>query len=364
MEVSNYSSLFLAQQQLLDVRSPAEFVKGAFPGAVNIPLMTDEERRLTGIRYKENGQRAAMALGHELISGDEKQARLNAWCQFARQNPNGHLYCFRGGLRSKIVQSWLAEAGIDYPRIEGGYKMMRQFLIRNIEKASSGKNFIIIGGKTGCAKTHLLTSLPGNIDLEGLANHRGSAFGRKTDDQPTQIDFENKLSIKLLKLADHSQSLFLEDESRAIGKISLPFPLFEKMKKSPLVIIEEPLEKRVNVILDDYIMSNYNDFQCRDASTAKELFSDYLTDSLNRIQRRLGGKLAQEISTDIRHALSEQWSNGNISGHKNWIRKLLLNYYDSMYDYQLMKKDHRVIFRGSRQDFSQWIKSHPGAQRE
>jgi len=125
----DFRQLFLQNVPLMDVRAPVEFAKGAFPQAVNLPLMNDSERQKVGTRYKQQGQAAAIALGHQLVRGKLKAARIDAWLAQVQAAPEGYLYCFRGGLRSQLVQQWLSEAGVQYPRVIGGYKAMRRFLI-------------------------------------------------------------------------------------------------------------------------------------------------------------------------------------------------------------------------------------------
>ena len=119
---------------LMDVRAPVEYEKGAFNHSVNFPLMNNNERAEVGICYKKSGQEAAIVLGNALVSGHNKENRLGQWKEFTKTNPNGYLYCFRGGLRSKTVQRWLKESGVNYPLINGGYKALRQFLINEIEQ--------------------------------------------------------------------------------------------------------------------------------------------------------------------------------------------------------------------------------------
>ena len=153
-DTSNYRDLFLDNVPMMDARAPVEFAKGAFPGVVNLPLMTDEERELVGICYKQRGQQAAIELGHRLVGGAVKAARLDAWAAFAKAHPDGYLYCFRGGLRSQIVQQWLRdEAGIAYPRVTGGYKAMRGFLLDTLDRAIAECDFLVLGGMTGTGKT-------------------------------------------------------------------------------------------------------------------------------------------------------------------------------------------------------------------
>ena len=201
-DTSNYRDLFLDNVPMMDARAPVEFAKGAFPGVVNLPLMTDEERELVGICYKQRGQQAAIELGHRLVGGAVKAARLDAWAAFAKAHPDGYLYCFRGGLRSQIVQQWLRdEAGIAYPRVTGGYKAMRGFLLDTLDRAIAECDFLVLGGMTGTGKTEVLRRLDDALDLEGHANHRGSSFGKRVSGQPTQINFDNALAIDILRNA-------------------------------------------------------------------------------------------------------------------------------------------------------------------
>src|SRR5690554_2823912 len=180
----DYRSLFLRGVPMMDVRAPIEFSKGAFPEVVNHPLMDDEERRKVGTCYKEQGQAAAITLGHELVNGDLKDARVAAWKAFVEANPNGYLYCFRGGLRSQLVQQWLAEAGVEYPRVIGGYKAMRRYLIDSLDEAVRDCPLVLVAGMTGTGKTEVISALDNGVDLEGCAHHRGSSFGRHATPQP------------------------------------------------------------------------------------------------------------------------------------------------------------------------------------
>ncbi len=352
----DYLNLFLNDTPMMDVRAPVEFIKGAFPNTVNLPLMDDEERRLIGIRYKEQGQDSAIELGHQLVCGETKAQRIASWLAFAQQHPEGYLYCFRGGLRSRTTQQWIKEAGVDYPLITGGYKAMRRFLIDELDASAQSLNFPIISGRTGTGKTRLLKRLPNFVDLEGIANHRGSSFGRQLSPQPSQIDFENKLSIALLKARHLKQGpVYIEDESRLIGRNAVPLELRNRSNASDIVVLEAPLEERVDIVLQDYVIDMTAAYQ---ADAGEELgfeqFSDYLLSSVSRIQKRLGGEQTQQIEALMRDALSIQQSSGDIAAHEVWIKTLLSDYYDPMYDYQLSKKAERIIFRGDKACILEW----------
>jgi len=349
----NFLELFLHDTPIMDVRAPVEFAKGAFPQAVNLPLMNDEERRLVGIRYKQAGQDSAIELGHQLVGGELKAQRIAQWQAFAQQHPHGYLYCFRGGLRSRTTQQWLKEAGVDYPLITGGYKAMRRFLIEALEQLTHELDFVVLSGRTGTGKTRLLKNLQNYIDLEGLARHRGSSFGRMLSAQPSQIDFENSLAIALLK-AKHGQTgpLYIEDESRLIGRCALPLSFKNRMAACPIVVLEASLEERIDVVLQDYVIDMTRDFIARDgALLGMQHFSQYLFGSLERIERRLGSERKNSLMAIMQSALTQQQSNIGpeaFDGHRLWIRQLLSDYYDPMYDYQLEKKKERVRLRGDK----------------
>ena len=158
-EIDNFSEIFKSNTPLLDVRAPIEFSEGSFPYAHNYPIMSDIERHQIGICFKADGQDSAIKLGHELVHGKIKQERVEKWIQFVKKYPKGALFCFRGGLRSQISQEWIFEhSGVSYPRVKGGYKALRSFLIAEMYRIVSNKNFLVIGGQTGCGKTILLKS--------------------------------------------------------------------------------------------------------------------------------------------------------------------------------------------------------------
>lgn len=352
ISAADIPALFLNDVPLLDVRAPVEFARGAFPASQNLPLLNDAERTAVGVVYKKAGQESAIALGHNLIAGDHKAGRITAWKDFFAAHPDAVLYCYRGGLRSEIVQQWLAESGLEIPRIAGGYKRMRRQLLQVIENTAGLDNLLIVAGKTGSGKTHLIRALQNSIDLEGLANHRGSAFGTRVHGQPTQINFENALAIALMKTAERQpRRLFVEDESRAIGSLALPQSLYGKMMEAPIALLEEPLEQRADTILRDYILSNYLEFRNMYPRNYAEKFAEYLLSSLGKIRRRLGDENYGVLKSSMEEALQ---NDDNLEAHREWIRLLLQKYYDPMYEYQIGKKSSRVVFRGNRDELLRW----------
>ena len=355
-DTDDYRALFLADAPMMDMRAPTEFSKGAFPGATSLPLMTDEERAQVGTCYKQQGQQAAIALGHRIVSGDIKDQRLSAWCDFARAHPEGYVYCFRGGLRSQTVQQWLRDSGIDYPLIRGGYKAMRRFLIDELERSVTQGQFVLVGGKTGTGKTRVIHDIARSVDLEGLANHRGSTFGQLPRPQPSQIDFENRLSIALLKLLDTSrENIYLEDEGRLIGRLYLPEVLQEQMARSPMVVLEQSLDERVDVVIGDYIIDLGARYREIHGEQGDSLHAEKLQADLFKIRKRLGGERHQRMSDVMAAAFDRQRNTGNVDGHRQWIHFLMEQYYDPMYEYQLQKRQGELLFSGTRQAALDWV---------
>ncbi|TGD70844.1 tRNA 2-selenouridine(34) synthase MnmH [Mangrovimicrobium sediminis] len=342
---------------MMDTRAPVEFAHGSFPNTVNLPLMTDDERALVGTCYKQQGQEAAIDLGHSLVHGAVKSERVEAWLDFARRNPDGYLFCFRGGLRSQICQQWMREAGCDYPRIHGGYKAMRRFLIDTLETQGSERRFILLAGHTGAAKTALLARVPNSLDLEGMAHHRGSAFGKRPGGQPAQIGFENSIAAGLLQQAERfpAQATVLEDESRLIGKLALPQNLREAMARAPLVLLQSTLAQRVEHTFENYILAALHE---RREHYGQEQgftqFADYLRQSLANIQRRLGGARYQALDAQLMEALVAH-ERGDPDAHRGWIEALLVDYYDPMYSYQMDKKRDQVVFAGDADAVYQYL---------
>lgn len=351
-DTTNFREIFLQDRPLIDTRAPIEFGKGSFPWATNLPLLIDRERQKIGTCYKKSGREAAIQLGHQLVKGTTREQRLQAWCDFAREHPEGAMFCYRGGLRSHTAQEWLREAGVDYPLIEGGYKAMRQFLLQELDQICDQLEVVLISGKTGSGKTRVIEVLSRAVDLEGIAKHRGSTFGQLLDPQPSQIDFENTLTIALMKrLASGDSRVFLEDESRLIGRSFIPQPLQNVMKAAPYIVVEEPIEARIDVVVDDYIVDLGRRFLTRHGEElGPSMHQDKLLANLKKIQKRLGGARHDETAALINGAFEKQGRTGDLTGHRAWIEVLLLSYYDPMYEYQLNRRDGELLFQGSRHE--------------
>ena len=340
---------------LIDLRSPGEFVRGAFPTACNLPLLSEAERSEIGTLYKQRGSEAAVRRGHELVSGVVRTTRMQAWTDFLRRHPDAWIYCWRGGMRSAIVQSWLREVGWAVPRVAGGYKRLRQTCldlfadlettVKRAEPAAApepvdGKRWLVLAGRTGVGKTEVIKTLPNAIDLEGLARHRGSAFGSQEHPQPPPIAFENAVAAEYLQ--HRTPTLILEDESRTIGRLALPKPWYARMQQAPIALLEASLAQRITQIRKEYV-----DAPLSQGTHGAALQARHQT-ALDRIAKRLGHQRHEEVSK----ALASGFQNGK---HERWIGLLLTCYYDPMYDHQLSAKKHRVIFAGDRQTVTEYL---------
>ena len=353
--IEDFHNIVLQERPLIDVRANVEFVKGAFPKSVNLPLMNDEERHLIGIRYKEEGNASAVALGKALVA-PVKDERVGAWVEFIKANPNAYLYCFRGGQRSQISQAWVKEAGVTISRLEGGYKAFRQFLMQESEAVTQELQTVIIGGRTGSGKTLLLHKIQNSIDLEGLANHRGSSFGGFTTAQPSQIDFENSLAYKLIQhKAKGYREIYIEDESRNIGCLHIPKPIFENFQKGQLILLETPMKERVEITFDEYVIEALKNYIIKYGEQGAEQWFSDASCNLERIKKRLGTERYSTINQAFTEAFRVQKVSGELTQHKGWIEVLLREYYDPMYDYQIEKSPIPILFRGSAEEILAFI---------
>ena len=319
----------------IDLRSENEFKKGSIPQSVNIPILNNDQFKKVGIEYKKNGSDAAIALGHSLVKGSLKENLIHHWTEHLKKNPECLLYCFRGGMRSEIAVKWLNDCGVKVNRLKGGYKNFRNWVIsQHLDIENYIKDWIIIGGLTGSGKTDFLRSFKESIDLEQIANHRGSAFGVRDSGQPTQSNFENILTLDYL---NHKyEKLILEDESRTIGRAGLPGFWYQKMQSSKLVILEVDDDKRAENIYYEYVYDELNNGVNEDI-----LLEKYLG-SLNNIKRRLGNV----VYNNIKDLMKSAFRQNEKEIHKEWILTLLTSYYDKMYSYKLdMRKDF-IVHKG------------------
>jgi len=303
--------------RVIDVRTPAEFDQGHIPGAVNIPLFDDHERKVIGTLYKQKSKQAAIYKGLE-FAGKKLSMLAREGEKAAGKDRTLLLHCWRGGMRSSSMAWLFGTTGLTCQVLKGGYRSYRGFLR---EQLSIPFNLKVIGGRTGSGKTAILHQLEKMgeqvVDLEGIAHHRGSAFGALGEPpQPTTEQFENDLFDRLSRL-DRSRPVWIEDESRNIGKCVIPGEIYTQMLESDLFFLDIPREERAK-----YLVSHYA------ASNRKELKS-----CVARIERKLGGDRTREALEAID---CEDFF---------YTAMITLHYYDKAYMYSLEKnhKAYRVV---------------------
>lgn len=297
---------------IIDARSEGEFAQSLIPGAINIPILNDGERMIVGTLYKNKGNEAATLKGFELVGPRFHDIQKSALAQFPDKKIL--IYCWRGGMRSQILSWLLTMVGFEVYRLQGGYKTYRTFCFDLIR----GKlNLIVLSGRTGTGKTRLLKSLESKgeqiLDLEGIANHKGSSFGAiGQDPQPTVEQFENLLAEAMMKL-DSDRPAWIENESRKIGRLILPDQFYQQMLQAPLIDIQRTDAERVQLIAEEYGL----------------LPKDELIQAVLRLKKKLGGlRTSQAIEAIV---------DGN---HEDWIANLLI-YYDKAYDFDLEKHESK-----------------------
>jgi tRNA 2-selenouridine synthase len=251
------------QMPILDVRSPGEYAQGHIPGAVSFPLFTDEERAKVGTRYKQVGKDSAFVLGLEFV-GPKMAGFVKRALKLAPDRKIS-VHCWRGGQRSGSMAWLLKGAGFEVEVLKGGYKTYRHWVIEQTAAVAQQARFRVVGGPTGSGKTKIIHALRAMgeqvIDLEGLAHHKGSAFGFIGEQpQPSVEQFENLLWQAFSQL-DPTRTIWLENESRSIGRVFIPHGFWEPMKAAPLFHVVIPNEARMEHLLADYVLEHTEDLR-------------------------------------------------------------------------------------------------------
>lgn len=299
------------QLPVIDVRSEGEYTNGHIQSACNIPLLNNAERIAVGTDYKQKGQKEAIKTGFRLV-GPRLEAIIETTEQIGKELL---VYCWRGGMRSSNFCQFVAMAGIKTRLLRGGYKSYRNLALEAFKKPLQ---LIVIGGCTGSGKSEILRALAAHgeqvIDLEKLANHKGSAFGGlMMPPQPTTEQFQNDLFEEILKL-DPDKRVWIEDESLAIGKIFLPSELWSQMVASPVVEMEVPKDLRIGRLVNEYGVSDQKEF----------------LDAMTKVSKKLGGQHF--------NAAKEKFLQGDMTS----AIELLLVYYDKAYTKALERKQSRI----------------------
>ena len=301
---------------LLDVRSPGEYNHAHIPGAISLPLFTDEERAVVGTAYKQQSREQAIKIGLDFF-GPRMRPMVEAVESLLEKYPNHNIcmYCWRGGMRSGAVAWLLSLYGFRVFLLQGGYKQFRRWVF---EKVASPYSLKLLSGYTGSGKTELLHELEQRgetvIDLEALASHKGSAFGNiGLPQQPSQEQFENKLAMALHSKTNRGEpetnflktpcTIWVEDESQRIGTINIPNTFWQTMRNAPVYFLDIPFEERLQHLVNEY--------GCLDKPK--------MIDAIQRIAKRLG-------PLETKHAISHL-EEANIAESF----RILLHYYDKQY---------------------------------
>lgn len=302
---------FLKQSKetpIIDVRSPGEYALGHIPGAISMPLFSDQERAIIGTIYVQRGKNPAIETGMEMIG--PKMAEFIRTASKTASDGKLLVHCWRGGMRSESM-AWLYERiGINCAVLKGGYKAYRNFLLKEIGNLPS---LVVIEGPTGSGKTEILRILKSMdeqvIDLEDLANHKGSVFGGiSQENQPSTQQFQNDLLEKIINL-DKSKRIFVEGESKTIGNIFLPDAFWSRMNEAKLIKVNLPRKYRIKRLIFEY----------------GSLPREEMKNAINGLSKRLGEVRKNEILTDY------------LQGSIGLAAEKLLDYYDKSYDYSASK---------------------------
>ncbi len=301
---------------VIDVRTPAEYKQGHIPIAHNIPLFSNSERKIVGTTYKQQSQQEALMKGLD-FAGPKMTSYVRKAHKIARQKQL-LLYCWRGGMRSASM-AWLFEtAGIDCCLLKDGYKSYRQFVLTFFDHIFP---FIVIGGLTGSGKTAALKSLAEMgeqvLDLEALAHHKGSAFGNLGEkNQHSTEHFENKICSELYSL-DMNRTIWIEDESRSIGRNILPAGIYKQIRSAPVVFLDIPRGDRVDRLVEDYAVFS----------------KEELSESIQKISQRLGGDITRKASEAVTR------------GDYKLTAEMVLQYYDKTYLFGLDNRDQQRVYK-------------------
>ncbi|MBO8172748.1 MAG: tRNA 2-selenouridine(34) synthase MnmH [Bacillaceae bacterium] len=300
----------------IDVRSPVEFEEATIPGAINIPLFSNEEREKLGIVYKQEGPEKAKWLAMEWVSPRIPQlmASIKKW------QDQGHvpvIFCWRGGMRSKAVATFAGYAGLQVYRLHGGYRSFRQHVVKSLSAELAPARFIVLHGLTGIGKTQILHKLQEKnqpiLDLEGMAHHRGSVFGEIGIHRPgNQKTFDGLLFHHLLRLKNQPY-IFMEAESKRIGRVILPDFLLDKKKKGLHVLLTAPLSVRVERTYQEYV-EPYQD---------EPWFEQRVAHAFKTIEKRL----SPDVRKECEQCMIEK-------DYRRLIHLLFEHYYDPRYQHK------------------------------
>lgn len=311
---------FLSQRErllVLDIRSPSEYASGHIPGAQNLPLFSDQERAEVGTTYHQESRDSAFLLGLEFVGPKLAGFVRQAAALGARERPLG-LYCARGGARSSSMAWLLGTAGYQVSLLRGGYKAFREQLR---ESFADKQELLVLSGATGSGKTRILEALAQRgeqvLDLEGLAEHRGSVFGGFAQaSEFSNEQFWNRVWERWASF-DRSKRVWVEDESKNLGRATVPPDLFAQMRRSPVLLLDIPQEPRLDLLIEEYSF----------------LGQEILANAIEGIKKRLGPVNYKACCKAL------------AAGDHREVARLCLDYYDKAYRYGLGQRESATITR-------------------
>ena len=321
-EISYQESLALENAVYIDVRSPLEYDTDHVTGSLNIPLFDNDERKEIGTMYRLAGRYDAIVRGTEIV-GEKLKGIIQTLYRY--DDKQIIVLCARGGMRSSSLVSLLDSIGMNVYKLKNGYKGYRHYVMEKLESLKLEATLFVLQGLTGSGKTEIIRNIPYAIDLEDMAGHRSSVFGGIDKIQKTQKRFDSLLLDRLHALRD-SPYILIEGESRKIGNLHLPDSLYTFMNKSPVIYVDTPIERRVEIIYNEY-RSHCND------------------ENIPAIVKSLTSKLGQK---NVDHLISV-YTTGNI---REFIREMLRTYYDPLYQYSLGRHDYCAVIQNQNTDES------------
>ena len=299
----------------IDVRSEKEFDEDTIPGAINLPILNNKEREYVGYLYKQINVDKAKDIGLEYAS-----SKLTLFYkkikEIKSENKEVALFCYRGGMRSNSIANVMDTMGLDVFLIEGGYKAYRKYVIESLDSYADKFKFIVLHGYTGVGKTKILKKLEkmneSVLDLEGLARNSGSVFGEigYENKKISQKKFESELLDSFKKLTQ--EYVFIESESKRIGKVILPNFLYDNMQHGIHILIKTSINNRTKNIIDDYINNTSHNID------------EKIIEAIMKLKKRLGADVVNELVGKVR-----------LKQYEYVAEKLMIDYYDSLYQYSI-----------------------------
>lgn len=308
-KISVEETLKLKDKIVIDTRSPVEFEKDRIPGAINIPILDNEERKVVGIMYKDKPD-DAIKLGYEYY--EKKLPRMVEEYKKLDSSKKIIIYCWRGGMRSQTITKLVADLGFNAFLLEGGYRAYRRYVRAQLENYEPPFSFVVLYGLAGSGKTELIKKLVPSIDLEGLAQHRSSNFGAIGLNPREQKLFESLLFAKLKEL-EKEKFVFVEGESHKVGKVFIPNSIFKAMKRGLAVRVDCSTENRAKQIVKDY-------------------FTHGEEDKIREIIVYLKPHLTKKVVEKLLKLMDEK-------NYEEVSKILLTDYYDSKYEHQIKQAE-------------------------